>query len=62
MNVQQTEEESKIYDYYELPEQEDDGTLTLKVGQGSDGDYEGGNSKIYSSTDEGNTWEYKGAE
>ena len=62
MNVQQTEEESQIYDYYELPEQEEDGTLTLEVGQGSDGDYEGGNSKIYYSTDEGNTWEYKGVE
>ena len=62
MNVQQTEEDSAIYDYYELPEKDDDGTLTLEVGQGSDGDYEGGNSKIYYSYDEANTWEFKGVE
>ena len=62
MNVQQTEEDSSIYDYYELPEQDNDGTLTLEVGQGSDGDYEGGNSKIYYSNDNGNTWSYKGVE
>ena len=62
MNVQQTEEDSNIYDYYELPETEDDGTLSLKVGQGSDGDYNGGNSKIYYSNDEGNTWIYRGEE
>ena len=62
MNVQQTEEDSAIYDYYELPEKDDDGTLTLEVGQGSDGDYEGGNSKIYYSYDNANTWEFKGVE
>lgn len=62
VNVQQTEEDRAIYDYYELPEKEDDGILTLEVGQGSDGDYEGGNSKIFSSTDNANTWEYKGVE
>ena len=62
MNVQQTEEERDIYDYYELPEKEDDGTLTLEVGQGSDGDYNGGKSKIYESNDNANTWEFKGEE
>ncbi len=62
MNVQQTEEDSNIYDYYELPEKDDNGTLTLEVGQGSDGDYEGGNSKIYYSYDNANTWEFKGVE
>ncbi len=62
MNVQQTEEDSNIYNYYELPEKEDDGILSLEVGQGSDGDYEGGNSKIFISSDNGNTWEYKGVE
>lgn len=62
MNVQQTEEDINIYDYYELPEKDDDGILTLEVGQGSDGDYEGGNSKIFTSTDNGNTWEFKGVE
>ena len=62
MNVQQTEEDINIYDYYELPEKEKNGILELEVGQGSDGDYEGGNSKIFTSADNGNTWEFKGVE
>ena len=62
LNIQQTQEGRNIYDYYELPKREDNGTLTLEVGQGSDGDYNGGNSKIYYSRDEGNTWEFKGEE
>ena len=61
-HMQIAAENMNIYDYYELPEKDDDGTLTLEVGQGSDGDYEGGNSKIYYSYDEANTWEFKGVE
>lgn len=62
INLQQTEEEKDIYDYYELPEKENDNILTIKIGQGSDGDYNGGNSKIYYSTDEAITWNYRGEE
>ena len=62
MNVQQANEDSNIYDYYELPKKGKNGKLTLEVGQGSDGDYEGGNSKIYDSANNGNTWEFKGVE
>ena len=48
-------ESNQIYDYYNLPYIEDN-VLTLEIGQGSDGDYNGGDYKIYISTDKGNTW------
>ena len=47
--------ESDIYDYYNLPTVED-GKLTLEISQGSDGDYNGNDSKYYCSEDNGNTW------
>ncbi|MBQ2937822.1 MAG: helix-turn-helix domain-containing protein [Clostridia bacterium] len=47
--------ESDIYDYYNLPTQEN-GKLYLKISQGSKGDYNGGDSKTYCSNDNGNTW------
>lgn len=43
------------YDYYEIPTMKD-GKLYLKVGQGNDGDYNGGDSKEYCSEDNGKTW------
>lgn len=48
-------EENDIYDYYFLPEIKD-GKLILEISQGSDGDYHGGDSKIYLSDDNGNSW------
>lgn len=44
--------DSNIYDYYNLPEVED-GQIMLKIGQGSDGDYNGGDEKTFVSKDEG---------
>lgn len=47
--------DEQIYDYYYLPTIED-GKLYLEVGQGNDGDYNGGDSKKYCSEDKGKTW------
>ena len=47
--------DSDIYDYYNLPT-EKDGKLTLEISQGSDGDYNGNDSKYFVSDDNGNTW------
>lgn len=47
--------DSDIYDYYNLPTVEN-GKLTLEISQGSDGDYNGNDSKYYISEDNGNTW------
>ena len=47
--------DSDIYDYYNLPTEED-GKLTLEISQGSDGDYNGNDSKYFVSEDNGNTW------
>lgn len=47
--------DDQIYDYYHLPTIED-GKLYLEVGQGNDGDYNGGDSKKYCSEDNGKTW------
>lgn len=47
--------DEQIYDYYYLPTIED-GKLYLEVGQGNDGDYNGGDSKKYCSEDNGKTW------
>ena len=50
-----TLDDGQIYDYYELPTLED-GKLYLEVGQGNDGDYNGGDSRKYYSEDNGKTW------
>lgn len=47
--------ESDIYDYYNLPTIEND-ILYIKITQGSDGDYNGGDYKMYSSNDNGIEW------
>lgn len=47
--------DEQIYDYYYLPTIED-GKLYLEVGQGNDGDYNGGDYKKYCSQDNGRTW------
>lgn len=47
--------QSDIYDYYNLPTIENE-KLHLKITQGSDGDYNGGDFKEYYSTDLGNSW------
>ena len=47
--------ESDIYDYYNLPTIENE-KIYLEIGQGSDGDYNVGDSKKYCSEDKGNSW------
>lgn len=47
--------ESDIYDYYNLPIFENE-KLYIKISQGSDGDYNGGDYKTYYSEDGGNNW------
>lgn len=47
--------ESDIYDYYNLPIFEE-GVLSIKITQGSDGDYNGGDYKTFYSNDNGNNW------
>nr|WP_277818740.1 glycosyl hydrolase [Bacillus sp. TL12] len=37
---------------------EKDGVFNMLVGQGADGDYNGGSSALYQSKDKGETWEY----
>lgn len=51
-------ENNEIYDYYNLPTIENN-VLTLKITQGSDGDYNGGDYKIYYSEDNGNVWKQR---
>lgn len=46
---------SDIYDYYNLPTVEN-GIIYIKISQGSDGDYNGGDYKVYSSNDNGENW------
>ena len=46
---------SDIYDYYNLPTVEN-GTIYMKISQGSDGDYNGGDYKTYCSNDNGENW------
>lgn len=50
----------KAYNPFDLPEMpyEKDGVLNVLVGQGSDGDYNGGSKALYQSTDNGVTWKY----
>lgn len=49
--------EDDIYDYYNLPTFED-GKLYIKISQGTDGDYNGGDFKTYYSEDNGSSWKY----
>lgn len=45
------------FDFPAMPS-EKDGTLNMLVGQGADGDYNGGCSALYQSKDKGKTWEF----
>ncbi|ALV22805.1 WD40/YVTN/BNR-like repeat-containing protein [Carnobacterium antarcticum] len=45
------------FDFPEMPSKEN-GNLFLLVGQGEDGDHNGGSKVLYRSTDDGATWEY----
>ncbi len=47
--------ENEVYDYYELPTF-NNGILYVEIGQGSDGDYNGGDTVTYYSKDDGDTW------
>ena len=47
--------QNDIYDYYNLPTFEN-GKLSIKITQGSDGDYNGGDYKEYYSINKGNDW------
>ena len=59
VEVPLTEEETyQPFDFPGMP-YEEDGKLYLKVGQGQDGDYNGGSSALYQSSDEGSTWSYQ---
>lgn len=50
----------KMYNPFDLPGMpyEKDGILKVLVGQGSDGDYNGGSKGLYQSKDNGITWQY----
>lgn len=50
----------ETYNPFDLPEMpyEKDGILNVLVGQGSDGDYNGGCKALYQSTDNGIIWKY----
>jgi len=45
------------FDFPGMP-YEKDGTINVLVGQGSDGDHNGGSKALYQSTDKGITWKY----
>ena len=50
----------ETYEPFDLPGMpySKDGNLEVLIGQGSDGDYNGGSKALYESKDQGNTWEY----
>lgn len=52
-------EESDIGEPFDFPGMpyEEDGVLKVQVGQGADGDYQGGRAAIYQSLNKGMTWE-----
>ncbi|MCR1898848.1 hypothetical protein NSA47_07600 [Irregularibacter muris] len=52
--------EEKKYNPFDYPEMpyEENGILYLLIGQGQDGDYNGGIKALYQSKDDGKTWEY----
>lgn len=45
------------FDFPGMP-YEEDGVLKVQVGQGADGDYQGGKAALYQSADRGMTWEF----
>lgn len=45
------------FDFPGMP-YEEDGVLKVQVGQGADGDYQGGKAALYQSADRGRTWEF----
>lgn len=45
------------FDFINVPYKKD-GKLYLNIGQGADGDYNGNSSLLYTSKDDGKTWEY----
>ena len=49
---------NEAYDYYELPEF-NNGILYVEIGQGNDGDYNGGDTVTYYSKDNGTSWSLK---
>lgn len=51
---------NEIYSPFDLPHMpyEEDGKLKILVGQGQDGDYNGGAKAMFQSVDNGITWEY----
>ena len=49
---------NEAYDYYELPEF-NNGILYVEIGQGNDGDYNGGDTVTYYSKDDGASWNLK---
>lgn len=51
-------EVNEVYDYYNIPKIEGK-NLILEIGQGTDGDYNGGDFKEYYSTDNGLSWKLK---
>jgi len=54
---------NSIYKVVQVPTLNDEGILTLIVTQGTDGDYNGGDTVAkYQSTDSGSTWKYIGEE
>lgn len=58
--VEVTLSNGETYNPFDLPEMpyEEDGNLNILIGQGSDGDYNGGSKALYQSNDQGKTWEY----
>ena len=52
--------DGQTYNPFDFPKMplEEDGILNILVGQGADGDYNGGCKALYKSKDEGKTWEY----
>ena len=58
--VKVTLSNGETYNPFDLPEMpyKEDGNLNILIGQGSDGDYNGGCKALYQSKDQGKTWEY----
>ena len=50
----------ETYNPFDLPGMpyEENGSLNVLVGQGTDGDYNGGCKALYQSNDNGSTWKY----
>lgn len=59
-SIKVTLSNGESYETFDLPEIPyiKDGKIEILIGQGSDGDYNGGCKALYESKNEGNTWEY----